>query len=166
MCGDCARSRLEPVGGVLHCLNERPFIVSYGVLALSPAGCQSGNAARQPKSRRHFDVREGMKAGVIDFLTKPVRDQISSTQLPSQFGSTWSPPGTVQATQLRERYALLTARERQVMALVASGLMNKQVAHELSISELTVKVHRGNAMRKLGAKSVAKLGRIAEILDI
>ena len=67
---------------------------------------------------------------------------------------------------MRERYGLLTPRERQVMALVASGLMNKQVANELSISEVTVKMHRGSAMRKLGAKSVATLARIAEILHI
>jgi FixJ family two-component response regulator len=67
---------------------------------------------------------------------------------------------------LREQYALLTPRERQVMALVASGLMNKQVASELSISEVTVKMHRSSAMRKLGAKSVARLARIAEVLEI
>jgi FixJ family two-component response regulator len=67
---------------------------------------------------------------------------------------------------LQERYALLTRRERQVMALVASGLMNKQIADELSISEVTVKMHRSSTMRKLGARSVARLARIAEILDI
>ena len=67
---------------------------------------------------------------------------------------------------MRERCALLTPRERQVMALVVSGLMNKQVANELSISEVTVKMHRGSVMRKLEAKSVAILARIAEALDI
>jgi FixJ family two-component response regulator len=67
---------------------------------------------------------------------------------------------------LREKYALLTARERQVMALVVSGLMNKQIANELSISEATVKMHRGSVMRKLEAKSVALLARMAEALDI
>jgi FixJ family two-component response regulator len=68
--------------------------------------------------------------------------------------------------ELRDRYALLTPRERQVTALVASGLINKQIANELSISEATVKMHRGSAMRKLGAKSTASLGRMAEILNI
>ena len=67
---------------------------------------------------------------------------------------------------MRERYALLTARERQVMALVTSGLMNKQIASQLSISEVTVKMHRGSVMRKLEAKSVASLARMAEALDI
>jgi FixJ family two-component response regulator len=67
---------------------------------------------------------------------------------------------------LREKYERLTARERQVMALVASGLMNKQVANELSISEVTVKMHRGSLMRKLGARSVAMLARIAKALEI
>jgi FixJ family two-component response regulator len=67
---------------------------------------------------------------------------------------------------LREKYALLTARERQVMALVRSGLMNKQIANELSINEVTVKMHRGSVTRKLGAKSVASLARMAEALDI
>ena len=71
-----------------------------------------------------------------------------------------------QVAHLREMYALLTPRERQVMALVASGLMNKQVANELSISEVTVKMHRGSVMRKLGARSVAMLARIAEALKI
>ena len=71
-----------------------------------------------------------------------------------------------QIAQLRERYELLTPRERQVAALVASGLMNKQVANELSISEVTVKMHRGSAMRKLGVKSLARLARIAQVLDI
>jgi FixJ family two-component response regulator len=73
---------------------------------------------------------------------------------------------TAQIAQLRERYALLTPRERQVMALVASGFMNKQVANELSISEITVKMHRASVTRKLGAKSVAMLARMADALDI
>jgi FixJ family two-component response regulator len=71
-----------------------------------------------------------------------------------------------ETSELRDRYELLTPRERQVMALVASGLMNKQVANELAISEVTVKMHRSSTMRKLGAKSIAKLTRIAAVLDI
>src|SRR5262245_10553630 len=109
----------------------------------------------------------GMKAGAVDFLTKPIRDQdlldavavaIRTDQRRRQeFG---------QIAELRERYARLTPRERQVVALVASGLMNKQVANELSISEVTVKMHRSSIMRKFGARSVAILVRIAEALDI
>ena len=110
---------------------------------------------------------KGMKAGAVDFLTKPIRDQdlldavaaaIRMDQRRRQEAA--------QIAQLQERYVLLTPRERQVIALVASGLMNKQVANELSISEVTVKMHRGSAMRKLGAKSVARLARMAELLDI
>ena len=110
---------------------------------------------------------KGMKAGAIDFLTKPIRDQdlidavAAAIRVDQNHRQQMAEIG-----ELRERYSLLTRRERQVVALVASGLMNKQVANELSISEVTVKMHRGSAMRKLRAKSVARLARIAEILHI
>jgi FixJ family two-component response regulator len=108
-----------------------------------------------------------MKLGAVDFLTKPIRNQ----DLLDAVAVAIRKDGdrrleTAHIAQLKEKYALLTARERQVMALVASGLMNKQVAQELSISEVTVKMHRGSLMRKLEAKSVATLARIAEALDI
>ena len=110
---------------------------------------------------------KGMKAGAVDFLTKPIRPQDLLDAVAAAIRVDQDRRQEVaQNAQLREHYALLTPRERQVMALVASGLMNKHVASELSISEVTVKMHRSNAMRKLGAKSVAKLARIAEILDI
>jgi FixJ family two-component response regulator len=109
---------------------------------------------------------KGMKAGAVDFLTKPVRDQDLIDAVAAAIGMDQDRRREIaQVAELRERYALLTSRERQVMALVASGLMNKQVAHELSISEVTVKMHRGKVMRKLGARSVANLARIAQILD-
>lgn len=109
----------------------------------------------------------GMKAGAIDFLTKPIRHQDLLDAVAAAIRMDQGRRQEVrQIAQLRERYARLTARERQVMALVASGLMNKQVANELSISEVTVKMHRSSAMRKLGAKSVARLARMAEVLDI
>jgi FixJ family two-component response regulator len=109
----------------------------------------------------------GMKAGAVDFLTKPVRHQDLLDAVDAAIRIDQGRRQEVaQIAQLRARYALLTPRERQVVALVASGLMNKQVANELSISEVTVKMHRGSAMRKLGAKSVARLARIAEVLDI
>lgn len=109
---------------------------------------------------------KGMKAGAVDFLTKPIRDQDLLDAVAAAIRMDQDRrQQTAQIARLRERYALLTPRERQVMALVASGLMNKQVANELSISEVTVKMHRGSVMRKLGAKSVAMLARIAEALD-
>ena len=108
-----------------------------------------------------------MKLGAVDFLTKPIRNQ----DLLDAVAVAIRKDGdrrleTAHIAQLKDKYALLTARERQVMALVASGLMNKQVAQELSISEVTVKMHRGSLMRKLGAKSLATLARMAETLDI
>jgi FixJ family two-component response regulator len=110
---------------------------------------------------------KGMKAGALDFLTKPIRDQdlLDAVSAAVRLDQVRREEES-QLVQLRERYGLLTPRERQVTALVASGLMNKQVANELSISEVTVKMHRSSAMRKLGAKSVARLARIAEVLDI
>jgi FixJ family two-component response regulator len=110
---------------------------------------------------------KGMKAGAVDFLTKPIRDQDLLDAVAAAIRMDQGRRQEIaQTAQLRERYALLTPRERQVMALVASGFMNKQVANELSISEVTVKMHRGSVMRKLEAKSVAMLARMAEALDI
>jgi FixJ family two-component response regulator len=110
---------------------------------------------------------KGMKAGAVDFLTKPVRHQDLLDAVDAAIRiDQGRRQESARIAQLRARYALLTPRERQVMALVASGLMNKQVASELSISEVTVKMHRSSAMRKLGAKSLARLARIAEVLDI
>lgn len=110
---------------------------------------------------------KGMKAGAIDFLTKPIRDQDLIDAVAAAIRSDQDRRRQMaEIGELQERYSLLTPRERQVVALVASGLMNKQVANELSISEVTVKMHRGSAMRKLGAKSLARLARMAEILHI
>jgi FixJ family two-component response regulator len=110
---------------------------------------------------------KGMKAGAVDFLTKPIRDQDVIDAVAAAIRRDQDQRRQMtEIGALRKRYLLLTPRERQVVALVAAGLMNKQVANELSISEATVKMHRGSAMRKLGAKSVARLARIAEILRI
>lgn len=109
----------------------------------------------------------GMKLGALDFLTKPVRDQDLLDSVAAAIRLDQDRRRHIaQAAQLRGKYALLTARERQVMRLVASGLLNKQVAAELSISEVTVKMHRGSVMRKLEAKSVAVLARMAGALDL
>jgi FixJ family two-component response regulator len=108
---------------------------------------------------------KGMKLGAVDFLTKPLRDQdlleavAAAIRLDQDRRRQFA-----EIAELRKKYALLTGRERQVMALVASGLMNKQVANELSISEVTVKMHRGSVMRKLEARTVAVLARMAEAL--
>jgi FixJ family two-component response regulator len=112
----------------------------------------------------HMSVK-AMKAGAIDFLTKPIRQQdlldavAAAIQLDQDRRERAS-----KIADLRNRYDRLTLRERQVVALVASGLMNKQIAHELSISEVTVKMHRSSAMRKLRAKTVVELARIIQVL--
>ena len=110
---------------------------------------------------------KGMKAGAIDFLTKPIRNQDLLDAVAAAIRvDTDRRQEIAAASALRSRYALLTPRERQVAVLVASGLMNKQIAYELSISEVTVKMHRGSAMRKLAANSVAGLARIVDALNI
>jgi FixJ family two-component response regulator len=110
---------------------------------------------------------KGMKAGAVDFLTKPIREQdlIDAVATAIRIDQDRRQE-RAQIAQLQERYEMLTPRERQVMALVASGFMNKQVASELSISEVTVKMHRGSVTRKLGTKSIATLARMAEVLHI
>src|SRR5581483_5318352 len=109
----------------------------------------------------------GMKLGAVDFLTKPIRDQDLLDAVAAAIRKDQERRADIaHVAELREKYALLTARERQVMALVAAGLMNKQVANELAISEVTIKMHRGSVMRKLGAKTVATLARMAEMLDL
>jgi FixJ family two-component response regulator len=110
---------------------------------------------------------KAMKAGAVDFLTKPIREQdlLDAVAVAIQMDQRRRQE-VGQIAELRERYELLTPRERQVVALIASGLMNKQAANELSISEFTVKMHRSSAMRKLGAGSLAALVRTAEVLGI
>lgn len=109
---------------------------------------------------------KGMKLGAIDFLTKPIRDQDLLDAVSAAIQRDRERRrDAAQLAELQQKYARLTPRERQVMSLVASGLLNKQIANELSISEVTVKMHRGSLMRKLGARSVATLTRIAELLE-
>jgi FixJ family two-component response regulator len=108
-----------------------------------------------------------MKAGAIEFLTKPLREQdlldAVQTGLDRDRARRESDK-TV--TELRSRYDSLTGREQEVIGYVASGLMNKQIAGEIGISEITVKVHRGNLMRKMGAKSLADLVRMVDALGL
>jgi FixJ family two-component response regulator len=106
-----------------------------------------------------------MKRGAVDFLPKPFHDQdmldavMAAIERDRERRAIDS-----DVAQMKQRFATLSPREQQVMLLVATGKMNKQVAGDLGITEITVKIHRGAAMRKMGARTLADLVRMAEVL--
>ena len=108
-----------------------------------------------------------MKGGAIEFLTKPFRDQdlLDAIQLGIARDRARLDSDTAIAG-LRARFETLTPREREVMALVAAGRLNKQIAYEIGVSEITVKVHRGHVMRKMQATSLPDLARMADRLKL
>ena len=106
-----------------------------------------------------------MKAGAIEFLTKPFRDQDLLDAVTRGIEQSWARRAeTAALSDLLRRFATLSPREREVMALVCSGKMNKQIAAELQLSEITVKIHRGKVMRKMQADSLPELVRFADRL--
>jgi FixJ family two-component response regulator len=110
---------------------------------------------------------KAMKAGAVEFLTKPFRDQdmLDAVQVALDRDRARRQEERA-STQLHTNFESLTPREREVMTFVAAGLMNKQIAAKLDLAEVTVKLHRGNLMRKMKARSLAELARMAEILGI
>jgi FixJ family two-component response regulator len=110
---------------------------------------------------------QAMKAGAIDFLTKPFRDQeMLDAVVRALDRDQMRLDGEKVVVELRTRFDSLTSREREVIALVVDGLMNKQIAAKLGVSEITVKVHRVNMMRKMRARSVIDLVGMADLLGI
>jgi len=110
---------------------------------------------------------QAMKAGAVEFLTKPCRDQelLDAVRLAIE-GHRGRREEEKHNAILRDQFASLTAREREIFGFVTAGLMNKQIGAELDISEVTVKMHRGNIMRKMQARSLADLVRMADLLGI
>ncbi|MCP3397197.1 MULTISPECIES: response regulator transcription factor [unclassified Bradyrhizobium] len=110
---------------------------------------------------------QAMKSGAVDFLTKPVREQDLLDAVQAAIERDRKRRDLEKTvSELRSRFESLTSRERDILSLVASGLLNKQVAGELGLAEITVKIYRGQVMRKMGAKSLADLIKMSEALGI
>ena len=118
----------------------------------------------------HGDIAmtvRAMKAGAVDFLAKPFREQDLLDAVTAALEKDKSCRKANKNTQeIRRCFESLTAREKEIMGLAASGLMNKQIAGQIGLSEITVKIHRGHAMKKMNAKSFAELVRMAEVLEL
>lgn len=139
-------------------------------LEFQEAQMREGNARPMVLISAHVDVPmavRAMKAGAVDVLAKPVREQDLLEAVNRAIARDRVRLGEMKQQQaVRVRYATLTERERQIMALVIAGKLNKQIAAAVDLTEATVKLHRGHMMRKMEADSVAQLVRMADMLGI
>ena len=173
--------RVETFGSAQEFLrNERPDLPGCVVLdvelpGLSGLDLQRELAAHGVKLPIIFITGYGdipmsvraMKAGATEFLTKPFRDQdlLDAIQQALERDRA-ARQHSRETADLRKRFDALTSREREVMGLVVAGWLNKQIGFELKISEITVKIHRGRVMNKMGAQSLAELVRMTERLEL
>ena len=151
------------------------LVVDIRLPGMSGLDLQAELAARGVKTPMVFITGHGdvpmsvraMKAGAVEFLTKPFRDQdlLDAIQL-ALAQSRAQREKTADDEDMRQRYQSLTPRERQVFTLVTKGLLNKQVAGQIGVTEITVKVHRGQVMRKMAARTLVDLVRMADRLEL
>jgi FixJ family two-component response regulator len=164
---DLLRSNLQALTG---CLVLDVRLPGRSGLDVQAELAQAGLAIPIIFMTGHGDIPmsvKAMKAGAVDFLTKPFRDQDLLDAVALALERDRKRRNDERgAAELRAAFATLTPREREIMALVSSGLMNKQIAARVGISEVTVKIHRGNVMRKMHAKSLAELVMMADTLGI
>ncbi|MBB3457318.1 FixJ family two-component response regulator [Rhizobium sp. BK313] len=171
------RSFASPKDFLLHPRSDGPACLVLDVRMPDASGldfqnelARTGNLIPIVFLTGHGDVPmsvRAMKAGAVEFLLKPFREQDLLDAIREALGRDRARlQQEASAADLQERLATLTAREREVMALVARGRLNKQIAAEIGLSEITVKVHRGQAMRKMRAESVADLIRMADLLGV
>jgi len=173
--------RVETFGSATEFLQSKlPDVVSCLVLDIrlpGLSGLDFQNDLAQANIRipiifvtGHGDIPmtvRAMKAGAVDFLSKPFRDQDMLDAVATAIDrDRKARKETKILADIQSRFDTLTPREREVMTLVAAGLMNKQIAAEIGLAEITVKIHRGRIMKKMGARSLAELVRMSEALGV
>jgi FixJ family two-component response regulator len=167
--GDAMELLANPLPGGVRCLVTDVRMPIVGGLDLQRELARRGERIPILFITGHGDIPMSvmaMKAGAVDFLPKPFREQDILESIASALAEDrLLTEREEELVSLRERFGELTNRERQVLELVASGLLNKQVAGDLELSEITVKLHRGRAMRKMGARTLAQVVRMMEALE-